>query len=538
MLTKWLDYARKYFIKYNIKKYIIPNPLKKYFIYSLYLEFKTTLLKFFNIRLVKKIKLLGTDKPIFRKYFSLAIKQEKIVRTSKKRTRKTRFDERACRLHVTKKEWYEFFQTVNQASFFKLEWELLYRYAPIIHQVWLLYSQRPLFYLRNFFFLRNTKFYKLFNVQKTTPGIYMYKTNLNYFNIYWGFISFLKALRIWFFSLLIFIGSVYILLIKRVGMLPQTFFFWLCLSMLLYWLLSGFVFFIKKYQYSRFTSVIQRFWRRSYILFWLIESGLLLVFFYLMINPSQESFYMFDQVQFFKTHLFSWKLFLYKSIILVSLITYGYITLLTIKWSSFGKTIPLFLLITILLLYFLWIEFYQIYWVSNFYANFTWFFDLDDGIWTLEWDARRTRILNHYIMILFLLKFWHIVFIFICWIFFLLRATELETITYPMYSFNFQNFIILFLMTWLFMYPWLRNTLHWLIEIPYYWFYVDTHASFYKILIYDSYNFYFYMINHVYFPTFFKISDFVNFQLLDINTDCSAFIKATIRENVLTFLVN
>jgi hypothetical protein len=329
-------------------------------------------------------------------------------------------------------------------------------------------------------------------------------------------------------------------LIKRTGILPQTLFFWVGLSMLLYWLLSGFVFFVKKYQFSRYTSVIQRFWRRSYILFWLIESGLLLVFFYLVINSSQESFYMFDQGYFLKTHLFSWKLFLFKCILVVSLITYSYLVLLNLKWSTFNKNIIGLLFITILLIYFVWVEFYQIYWVSNFYANFSWNYDFEELTWTLDFDGRRTRILNHYIMVLFLLKFWHIIFIFGCWMFFVLRANELENITYPLYSFNFQNFIILFIMMWLFMYPWLKHTYHWLSEIPYYWFYVDTHVSFYKILIYDSYTFYVNFIKHLFTQTHYTYLNqvnFINWFLFDYNEDFNVFIKNTIKNEIVQQLI-
>jgi hypothetical protein len=311
--------------------------------------------------------------------------------------------------------------------------------------------------------------------------------------------------------------------------------------MLLYWLLSGFVFFIKKYQFSHYTSVIQRFWRRSYILFWLIEGGLLGVFFYLMINSSQESFYMFDQIAILKTHLFSWKLFLFKSILIVSLITYGYLLLLNLRWNVFNKNIINLVILTTLLLYFVWVEFYQIYWVSNFYANFFWIFDPDDCLWSLEWDARRTRILNHYIMILFLLKFWHIIFILGCWLFFLLRITELETINYTLYSFNFQNFIILFLMSWLFMYPWLHHTCHFIIEAVYFWFYVDTHASFYKILINDGYYFYFSLISNIWSSIklyYLNNTDFLNFNFFTITVDPNTFVKTTIKEIILKNFVS
>ena len=364
--------------------------------------------------------------------------------------------------------------------------------------------------------------------------------NLKYNNLYWGFISFWNAIKIWVFSLFFFTLSFYTLLVKRTGVLPQTLFFWVGMSMLLYWLISGFVFFVKKYQYSRYTSVIQRFWRRSYILFWGIESCLLLVFFYLTFNSSSESYFMFDQGYFFKTHLFSWKIFVFKSILAVGLITYSYLFLLNLKWSSFNKNILSLALITVLLLYLVWSEFYQIYWVSNFYANFMWLYDVDESIWSLEWDARRTRILNHYIMILFLLKFWHIIFIFGCWIFFLLRSNELETITYPLYSFNFQNFIILFIMMWLFMYPWFKFAFHWLSEIPYFWFYVDTHISFVRVFVNDFFLFYNSILTRclgTYTNYEFEITDFINWILFDRNFDSNVFIKSTIKNNIINNLI-
>lgn len=427
----------------------------------------------------------------------------------------------------------EFYESIDGLfTFFKLEWRILYTNGVNITNFKMLYSQNPIFITANSFYKKSKNILNF----KNEKSVFYKNTN----NIYWGFLSFWNALKIWTFSLTIFLVSFYTLLVKRTGVLPQTLFFWVGLSMLIYWLISGFVFFVKKYQFSRYTSVIQRFWRRSYILFWLIESGLLLVFFYLMVNSSQESFYMFDQGYFLKTHLFSWKLFLFKCILVVSLITYSYLLLLNLKWSTFNKNILNLTFLTALLLYLVWTEFYQIYWVSNFYANFSWLYDIDESVWSLEFDGRRTRILNHYVMILFLLKFWHIVFIFGCWVFFLLRANELDTITYPLYSFNVQNFIILFLMMWLFMYPWFKQTYHWIMELPYFWFYVDTHISFVKIFVTDAYNFYYYLFNQVnidYTNFSFNLTDFINWQLVDSSTDFNVFIKSTIKNEVLKTLI-
>ena len=369
------------------------------------------------------------------------------------------------------------------------------------------------------------------------------KINFNTVKIHflYGYASMWKVLRTWILSVIIALASLYFLSLIRVLPVNAMLFQWFVLGMFSYWLISGFVFFIKKYRFTRFTSAIQRFWRRSYILFWLIESCLLLVFFYLTFNSSQESSYMLDQVQVFKTHLFSWKAFLPKLFLVSILIILGYILLLNIKYNVFKKNIPIIFTITILLTYLLWLEFYQIYHVSNFYSNLFWSYDVDDRLWSLESDARRTRIVNHYVMILFLLKFWHIVFIYIFWIFFVLRTNELDRVRFPIYSANFQNFIILYIMSWIFMYPWIKFVLHRFIEMPYFWFYVNNRELGLRIfvqdikLVYYGLSSYFYNnMNNLY---FFKNSNFIYWVLSDETSNFTAYRKHMIRDYITKELV-
>ena len=391
------------------------------------------------------------------------------------------------------------------------------------------------------------RFYYRSKNYKYKPYSYNLKNNLivNFSKIkshfLYGYSSMWKSLRTWILSLTVALGSLYFLSLIRVLPVNAMLFQWFVLGMFSYWLISGFVFFIKKYRFTRFTSAIQRFWRRSYILFWLIESCLLLVFVYLTFNSSQESAYMLDQVQVFKTHLFSWRAFLPKLFLVSVLIILGYILLLNIKFNIFKKNIPMVMFITVLLTYLLWIEFYQIYHVSNFYANLFWSYDVDDRLWSLESDSRRTRIVNHYVMILFLLKFWHIVFIYIFWIFFILRVNELERIRFPIYSANFQNFIILYIMTWLFMYPWLKLVLHRFIEMPYFWFYVNNRELGFRIFIQDIKLVYYGLTSHIYNNInslfFFKKSDFIYWILSDETSNFSAYRKHVIRDYITKQLV-
>jgi hypothetical protein len=317
---------------------------------------------------------------------------------------------------------------------------------------------------------------------------------------------------------------------------------WICVLMLGYWLISGFVFFIKKYQFGKFTTAVQRFWRRSYILFWLIEGGTFLVFLYLTINSSQESFYMFDQISVFKTHLYSWKLFLLKLFPTVVLIIITYLLLVSLKWNIYSKHSIWLLFMTFFLTYIVWLEFYQFYHVVNFYGNLNWVYDIDEHFWSLEQEPRRTRIVNHYIMLLFILKFWHIVFIYGFWIFFVLRCWETKRIRYPLLAANFQNFIILYIFAWVFMYPWFKFFFRKFIETPYYWFYVNNRRLALRIFFNDLKLIYYALIDYFKYSKLnflkgFNYSPFYYWQLTSYN-NIEIYRKHIIRDRIIQTLIN
>lgn len=293
----------------------------------------------------------------------------------------------------------------------------------------------------------------------------------NLFNSVWGFLW--LSIRFWILPLTVAFLIVYYLSVVRLLPFNKIIFVWLCVGMFCYWLLSGFVFFIKKYQYGKYTSVIQRFWRRSYILFWVLEAFLFLIFFYFTINSSSEPVYMYDQSNIFKTHLFSWRFFLIKLLPLTFLIVVTYIYLVSLKWNVFSKNLIILLLLTLILTYVVWLEFYQFFHIVNFYSNLFWVYDIQDHTWVLENEPRRTRMVNHYNALLMILKFWHIIFIYIFWIFSILRWFEFKRVRYPLFSANFQNFIILYLFAWVSMYPWFKFYFRKFLDIPYYWFYLN-----------------------------------------------------------------
>lgn len=312
--------------------------------------------------------------------------------------------------------------------------------------------------------LDNNNFYKFNNVTNihSTQQLFLY-----------GLRSVWKHLRLWILPLLFFVGFVYYSFLLRSLPFSKIFAGYILLGNMFYLLISGFVFFIKKYQYRLYTSAIQRFWRRTLIIFWAIEACLFICFIYLIFNANQEPVHMYDNVQIYKTHFYSWRFFLVKVLLSTLLIVFTYMLLLSVKWNTFTKTNNLVLFITVILLYISWLEFYQLFHLMNCYGTANWVYDFSEHLWNLELEFKRTRIVNHYVTIGLVAKFWHVVFAVVFWVFFILRGLESSRYRYPLLSANLQNFLIIYIMSWLYMYPWFKYTARKALDMPYFWFFVN-----------------------------------------------------------------
>lgn len=404
------------------------------------------------------------------------------------------------------------------------------------------------------FFLKFSKidiFRSYFRILNTNQGFYFnFKKlkNKKILNDYlkFSFLSGVKyiwiGLKFWILPLLIIFLIIYSSLVLRLLPFNKIMFAWIGVIMLCYWLISGFVFFFKKYQFGKYTTVVQRFWRRSYILFWLIEGGTFGVFVFLTINSSQESFYMFDQISIFKTHLYSWRFFLIKIFPIILLILITYFLLVSLKWNIYSKHSIWLLILTFFITYVVWLEFYQFFHVLNFYGNLNWVYDIEDHVWSLELEPRRTRIVNHYIMLMFILRFWHIVFIYGFWIFFVLRCWETNRIRYPLLSANFQNFIILYIFAWVFMYPWFKFFFHKIIDTPYYWFYVNNRRLFFRVFFTDFKLLYYAMIdlfkyNFIKYLDKFNYSSFFYWNFNNYENNFESYRKHIIKDRIVKSLI-
>ncbi len=312
--------------------------------------------------------------------------------------------------------------------------------------------------------INNNNFYS-FNNNVTTNSLsqtYLY-----------GLRSIWKHLRLWVLPVVIALLFVYYSFFLRSLPFAKVVFGYIIAANLFYLLITGFVFFIKKYQYRLYTSAVQRFWRRSLLYFWLIEGTLFFFFTYCILNASQEPVYVYDNIQVYKTHFYSWKLFLVKIILSTLIVILIYMLLLSLRWNTFTKTNNIALVTTVVILYVAWLEFYQFFHLMNCYGTSNWVYDFSEHLWNLELEFKRTRIVNHYVTIGLIAKFWHFLFAVVFWVFFILRGVESSRYRYPLLAANLQNFVIIYILSWLYMYPWFKYVLRKSLDMPYFWFFVN-----------------------------------------------------------------
>nr|YP_010183554.1 Ymf68-like protein [Paramecium gigas]QVG61503.1 Ymf68-like protein [Paramecium gigas] len=247
--------------------------------------------------------------------------------------------------------------------------------------------------------------------------------------------------------------------------------------------------FLKKYSYNKYTEALQRFWKRSFSIFWLLEGFIFAAFIFLTFNASNEVIFSYDPQFFFKLHLFSWRIFIFK-------LTYNLWILLLI-WYLTSKTkrdisdIFILHIISAIIIYLFFIEFCQFFHFLN-HSNYSiWTFTFENHELALESDFRKSRISNNYVLICAIAKFWHVIFIFFTWFFFFSKFFESNTSRDYMLATNLQNFLILYLLNLICMYPWIKNMFRFYLNDTFYWFFLDFKNFFFKDFFFEMCSIYF-----------------------------------------------
>lgn len=293
-----------------------------------------------------------------------------------------------------------------------------------------------------------------------------------------------------------------------------------------YLLMSSFNNFLVKYRFGKFTSAIQRFWKRTGMIFWLIEGFLFLLFFYYFLNSSQEPLYMFDYSNLNQEYLLQLKTS-FKSLILLSFcIIIGFILTIKNNYNVYNQNIILLSLISLIIFFILYIESYQFSYIINLLSSQNWLFDESYNTWILDVEKTNFRVKQQYFILCLVAKYWHFIFIFISWFFFFIKTLENKKINYTILSYNNQNIIILYILNLCCMVQWLKFILKKQLEITYYWFHIQYDVKFINNFFFECINIIisFFNINYITY-TFSKIiiiSQFLytnNQLLLWINCD-------------------
>ena len=292
--------------------------------------------------------------------------------------------------------------------------------------------------------------------------------NIIFINLKWIFISFLISF-FYFFCSLFYLQLDFT---KQIGL-------WFIILIFFYLLMSTFNNLMNKYKYGKFTSAIQRFWKRTGMIFWLIEGFLFLLFFYYFLNSSQEPLYMFDYSNLNQEFLIGLKTS-YKSMILLSIAIYfSFILILNNNYLTYYQNIILLSLISLIIFYTLYIESYQFVYIILKFAEKEWIFDEIDNLWILEFEQNIFRVKQQYFILCLIAKYWHFIFIFISWFFFIVKCFETNKINYTLMGYNIQNLIILYILNLLCLIQWFKYLTKKFLEITYYWFHTQYDEKFF-----------------------------------------------------------
>jgi len=263
-----------------------------------------------------------------------------------------------------------------------------------------------------------------------------------------------------------------------------------------YWLLSTFIFLFKKSQYTIYTRIIQRFWKRALYLFWILEINLFLIYLYLTLISPQESIYMMDYAYLYNQYIFQLKSFFNLILTLVIIIMLSNIIILLHKYNSFYTFF--IILLSLNLLTILYDDTLQFYYINQMYNNLQWSYDDKDDLWELENSVIRLRPYLNYLYLLVFLKLWHTVFIVIFFWFFEIHTFTTKNTSFNILSAQHQNFYFLLFFGFILKIIFLKNYMNYLYEYVYYWFFVNYHffdLSYmfylfnYKYLIYVYFDF-------------------------------------------------
>mgnify|MGYP001809984045 CR=1 FL=1 len=377
------------------------------------------------------------------------------------------------KLNFSKKEMYEMLKNIVY-FFYLVEDKKKFFIKKFFKETFIF---KLIFLIKNFFFLFWV--YYIFIIFNKIINFFFFFFYFIFKNIYYLFI-FLFYIFLSFFIIfnlfLIFYIFEQLQFLKIVS-------FWFSFFFFFYLFISGLNYFLKKYYFNKYNEALQRFWKRSFNIFWILEAFLFFCVFFLTMNSSNETLYFFDNQFFFKIHLFSWKVFIYKLFFINLIIFTLQINCKSIYYITFYKKTVKFL--NFIVLYIVMIEFCQFLQFLN-HSNY-FFWEYDNNEWIINNEDKKSRVINNFILFCSILKFWHLFFIIKYWFFCFNKFIETGIIEkFSLYA-NLQNFILLFVLNCIAMLPWLKSCFRIYFNTNYFWLFNNNKDLFIKEFLDEFY---------------------------------------------------
>lgn len=265
----------------------------------------------------------------------------------------------------------------------------------------------------------------------------------------------LKNLNSFFFLQIIFILVWLKYLLNYILINISYFNIYLSLIVTVYFFFNLFYYFLNINMYSNYTTALQRFWKRTFMLFWIIEGFLFFIFIYLILISPEETYIFINNNEKFNFYL-DYD-FLKNVIIILTLIYFNYYLKYNIK-NNTRVVSTLLCLLYIFSLYII-IEFFKFF--NNFfsiinintlnnilnhsYNIFIPYTSYSNTNYVLNCTTNiKNRTVKFYIFLIIFLKFWHILYVFLLYYLFCTNALLKNKGSFDISSYNYQSIIYLF----------------------------------------------------------------------------------------------
>jgi len=166
----------------------------------------------------------------------------------------------------------------------------------------------------------------------------------------------------------------------------------------------------------------------------------------------------------------------------------SFFLLLSINYYIYFQNLLILIIIFLIIVYMLYIESYQFVYIISTFVDKEWIFDEIQNLWVLEIEQNNLRVKQQYFVLCLIAKYWHFIFIFISWSFFLVKSLEVKNISITSLGFNTQNLIILSVLNLLCLVQWIKIFFKKFLEITYSWFFIEYDEKFFITLLYEFYT--------------------------------------------------